>query len=165
MLPAAPYDSRVMFTRLIWLICFAALAACSPVGPGTGTHNGPGNDPDPPDNEPALGAPGFPEGWEGWDTLGEVARPANSEFRTLHASKKATGAPYPAGSVLVKAHYRLAGNTRGALFQLSVMTKGDGGWAYTVYNPTTKKKRVTESDVCVLCHSQRKDNDFVFSTR
>ncbi len=150
-------------------VVLVALAACSPAGPGGTVGNGPNGDPvDVTPTPPENAAKGFPAGWQKFEQLNEVTRAENSEIRELYANKAATGAPFPKGSVLVKAHYRMKGVTKGELFQLSVMTKtsgaDNGGWTFKAYAPAGAKIDA-DADVCVMCHTQRRDNDYVFSER
>ncbi len=159
-----------MRTRLVMLT--AALIfpiACSPGGPNGAAGNGANGDPanvDPPPTQTA--APGFPANWKTFDQLNEVTRSESSEIRELYANEKAADAPYAPGSVLVKAHYRIDGGSKGALTRISVMTKTRGadnnGWQFDVYGPTGSRMDA-DVDVCVMCHTQRRDHDYVFSER
>ena len=135
--------------------------ACSPGLPRNGG-------PDPKPETPTVDE-GFPKGWSQWAKFNDapIVREAEGEARDLHYNPKAAGTPtgpMAEGTVLVKAHYALHNGGKGALKHLSTMIKGAAGWTYGVYTAEGKKKTFNK-DGCALCHTQRADNDFVFSDR
>lgn len=163
-------------TRTLLLTALLLLGACSPVGPGGhGTRNGqpePDPDPTPPDTSEPEAAPGFPTGWQLWSKINTtpIVREDTSEVRELFENEAAvahSGGAFPTGSVLVKAHYRLHAGQKGALYQLSVMTKGTGseysGWEFRAFDPRSGEPVDADSEVCALCHSQAMDSDYVIS--
>jgi len=119
-------------------------------------------------------ASGFPTGWEQWNKFNEstVFRSDPSEARELHYNSRAKGfasGQFPVGVILVKAQYESNSGRRGALQKLNVMHKVASStgseWKFTVYDAATRMKAPVDADSCVICHSQRSPQDFVFSNR
>ncbi|MFT5432770.1 MAG: hypothetical protein ACI9OJ_003473 [Myxococcota bacterium] len=151
-------------------VLLSGLLACS-----AGVQNAGSTGPKPgPEPEPAAAA-GFPTGYEAWSQFesSPATRKASGEIRELHHNTVAKGAGavgrFPTGSILVKAQHRMVGNQKGRLFQLAVMRKqtgGDyGGWKFEAYDPKSLQAVAVDADVCAICHTQRSQTDFVFSTR
>ena len=153
----------------IVLLFASSLLACSPGYPSQKS-----NLRNTVNQEPPNADPGYPAGFSGWSRFNvqTIFRAEPSEARDLYynrvASASQSGA-FPQGTVLVKAQHTVSGTQKGALFKLSVMTKGTGGsyagWDFSAYDSKTGKKFDVDQDGCALCHGQRADNDFVFSYR
>jgi hypothetical protein len=114
----------------------------------------------------------YPSGYENWPRFSgaQVERSELGEIRGLYLNEVATlvgNGIYPVGSVLVKAQYRAESSGKGLPFQISVMRKEGGkqqhGWTFAVYDPKRYMQVSFDQDVCLVCHSQRADHDFVFS--
>ena len=83
------------------------------------------------------------------------------------ASSRSGG--YALGTVLGKAQHRMKNGRIGPVYQLSVMRKKGGtkqaGWTFSVYDPVRYMQLKFDQDVCLVCHQQRADNDFIFTGR
>jgi hypothetical protein len=158
-------NTAACLVTALGIVFGSLILACSPAQSGGAAGNGdPGDKPILITAPEPTADPGFPADWDQWDKLNEVTREGAGELRHLFANAAATAAPYPTGSVLIKAHYRLNAGAKGALFQLSVMKKTGDGWEWEAYAPNGSR-RTADAEVCAMCHSQRAETDFVFSAR
>jgi hypothetical protein len=160
-------------TTLPFLFLSFLLTACSPAGGGaTSTSHGNHSITPTETTVESREVEGFPSGYQNWNKLRSdaIIREEDGEARWLYMNAVAAtvaGGDFPNGSILVKAHHRLNGSLPGTAFQLSVMHKTGNtehnGWTFRTFEPDGEAL-ATESDVCVLCHSQRAQTDFVFSS-
>jgi hypothetical protein len=140
----------------------AGICACAPI-----------QQPDDTKSElPPWATATFPAGYENWERFNAepIKRPEHNETRMLYFNKVAAGrgsGEYPVGSVLVKAQYRADKGMEGPPYPLSVMRKGGGGkqngWRFGMYDARRYMQLPFDQDLCILCHQQRAQNDYVFS--
>ena len=157
--------NRVWSVLAVWVACAGMLCGCSPGASINQRSVKKGS-------APSWAAQSYPAGYEQWQpfTAKPISRSELNETRRLYlngVAKKAVDGRYPVGSVLVKAQYRMNSDGNGTPYQLAVMRKEGGkqqhGWTFAVYDPKRFMQVPFDQDLCLLCHSQRADRDFVFS--
>jgi cytochrome P460 len=120
------------------------------------------------------GLPAYIEGYAQWPKLN--AKPiqggsaAHQGTKNVYASKRKTGARYPAGTTVVK-----TANPPGKKWLSLVATmrkiKGtaNGGWRWEEFTRSAPSARFTKvgfaESGCAACHAQAKKNDYVVTRR
>jgi hypothetical protein len=89
-----------------------------------------------------------------------------------NVSKGKADFPYPVGTIVVKETYPGEGGMKGSLGSLTIMIKRKSGydptnnnWEYMMVSPDNEIKAQGKVDMCIGCHAQAADKDFVFNDR
>ncbi len=119
------------------------------------------------------GLPSYVTGYERWQRLNAKpiagGSPAHTGTKNVYASRRMSGARFPAGTVVVK-----AGSQPGQkwIYLIAVMRKVKGSnpaandWQmveYTRSSPTGRFSKLAEGQLCLSCHVGAKSNDYVFT--
>lgn len=83
-----------------------------------------------------------------------------------------TAYPYPEGTILVKESFKDSGGKKGDLANITIMVKREGGfdsgngdWEYLMTNQAKAVQMQGALGMCINCHAQASDSDFVFTKR
>jgi hypothetical protein len=172
---------RGMIRVVLFLSALAAMAACG--GSGKDDSATPkGGDPcggDPCGGDPCGGAAAVEDfsGWDGWTKVNEarfVSKGHQKAFVDVYVEAagvdiyRAKGTGYPVGTRLVKAQYKTAdAATPFAITTMKKMPAGydadNGNWFYGVYDASgAKAMKSGKIDMCINCHDQADESDWVF---
>lgn len=117
------------------------------------------------------------ENWESWPQINEATFRSEGHQKAwvdvhvepqFEAAYRAGVGPMPVGMRIVKAAHA-KGETPGNVIGLTVMVKmkpgydaANGDWFYGVYDPSgTKASKQGRLEVCIDCHSQWTDHDYL----
>ncbi|RMH42247.1 MAG: hypothetical protein D6689_08740, partial [Deltaproteobacteria bacterium] len=128
----------------------------------------------------AAHTPDF-SGWKGWTKVNAarfVSKGHRSAWVDVYVDSAAVAdkynaksGPYPVGARIAKVQYKSADDTTPvAITAMVKMAAGyddeNGNWWYGVYDASgTKAMKAGKIDMCINCHDQASDRDYVFGPK
>jgi hypothetical protein len=113
----------------------------------------------------------YEAGYQNWKRLNSepIIRRGQSEawYSFISPTSRVENTVFAPGSVLVKEVRHIVGEGDevkvGDLKMLSLMVKGESGWKYIAVDPVSgQPAKDVDTDGCLWCHEDRKNNDFTF---